>query len=211
MAAYRLAESSLLHRLGSGSVAQPTSTMDESYSEDLDEESIKLAIELQLEELENNYEPAINEVEVRAVRELYRSYLAETERFLADRKLAEELAAGVENWDDHDGETVSDWGIVGVTEVDDGETEVDDDGVTEVDDDGETVSDWRGVGVTEVDVRLEVEEAREAVEGNLDVADAEFEEQMKLACELSLKTFEEEKYNNEVCERWSIAFILSVR
>ncbi|KAF8454496.1 hypothetical protein BGX38DRAFT_1171946 [Terfezia claveryi] len=152
MASFRVANSPFAHQLTARSSA---SSLRSTNFDDPEEESIRLAIALQLEDLEN-----ARPGDEAAVFDVYRSYLEESERFLADRRIAEELAAGEEP-------TLME--LMGnVLEATNPKTSANE--VAEIDEEDDA---------DDVDV------------------DADIDEQMKLACELSLKMFEEEKRRNE--------------
>jgi len=85
MASSRVVNSPFAHTL------TPRGDFISTDFDDPEEESIRLAIALQLLDLENAQPD-----EEAAVFEVYRSYLEESEQFLADRRLAEELAVSGE-------------------------------------------------------------------------------------------------------------------
>jgi len=157
--AFRVVHSSLAHHLTARSSA---SSLPSTDFDDPEEESIRLAIALQLEDLEN-----ARPDEEEAVFDVYRSYLEEEERFLADRRLAEELAAG------------------------------EDPSLLELMEDVlEVAAINHRMGAEEVE-EIHVDDVDDNVDG--EDGDGENDELMKLACELSLKMFEQEKRRNEVC------------
>ena len=168
--AFRVVNSPIAHHLTARSSASspPSSNFD-----DPEEESIRLAIALQLEDLEN----AQPDDEAAAF-DVYRSYLEESEQFLADRRLAEALAAGEEP---SLLELMED--VLEVTRINHrrGAGEVEEIYIDDDDDDDDDVDD---VHVKDVD------------DGD---CDEEIDVDIKLACELSLKMFEEEKRRSEVC------------
>ncbi|KAF8416032.1 hypothetical protein EV426DRAFT_721987 [Tirmania nivea] len=155
MASFRVVSSPCAHYLTAGSGASSTHSTD---LDDPEEESIRLAIALQLEDLEN----AQRDDEA-AVLEVYKSYLKDSERFFADRRLAEALAAG------------EDPRLVELMEE-------------ALEGDGKVTRKAGGEEVLEID-----DDCDEDAGGN---SDMELDEQMKLACELSLKMFEQEKLRN---------------
>ena len=184
MASSRVVNSPFAHHLvARGSTTSPSSAASTSFDhDDPEEESIRLAIALQLEDLEGA--PPEDE---EAVFEVYRGYLEESERFLADRRLAEELAAKQEPSLMELMENVLKTEarlnrLLKAKEM----GKIDDD-----DDDGG--SEYKSFGEdADVDGGSEYESYVEDV-------DVELDEQIKLACELSLKYFEEEKRRSEVC------------
>lgn len=84
------------HTLPTDNARRFVSVPSELHAGDQDEESIRLAISLQLEDIRNTHDVStqFDEDDEAAVLGEYRRYLEDAERLFADRKFAETLAAG---------------------------------------------------------------------------------------------------------------------
>ena len=90
---------STTHMFPAGNARLFGSAPNDLHARDLDEESIRLAISLQLEDIRNTHDVStqLGEDDEVAVFGKYRRYLEDAERLFADRKFAETLAAGSES------------------------------------------------------------------------------------------------------------------